>query len=98
MNWEMVGNMAAFMTSTAFIPQIMAGIRNRHLKDLSYLLSIFFVIGNSLWLAYGIYLKSFPMIVANIASLVFNIILIGMKFGFEHHHRTKSKVSQAGSL
>ncbi|MFH2020646.1 MAG: SemiSWEET transporter [archaeon] len=87
MNWEIVGNLAAIMTSSAFIPQILKGWKNKHLNDLSYMLSIFFVIGCSLWLAYGIYLKSFPMIAANITALIFNILLIGMKFWFEKKHR-----------
>lgn len=83
MNWEIFGLIAGLLTVSAFIPQIIKGYKTKHLGDLSYLLTFFFVVGMSMWLIYGIQMKSIAIIVTNAIAVFFNLVIIGMKYTYE---------------
>jgi MtN3 and saliva related transmembrane protein len=69
MNPEWLGYAAAVLTSASFIPQAVMTIRSRDTRGISRGMYIIFTIGVALWLAYGIYRDSWPMILANIVTL-----------------------------
>jgi MtN3 and saliva related transmembrane protein len=69
MNPEWLGYAAAALTSASFIPQAVMAIRSRDTRGISRGMYIIFVIGVALWLAYGTYLDSLPMILANVVTL-----------------------------
>jgi len=83
MNWvTTIGIVAAVLTTSAFVPQAFKIIRMRQTKDLSLTMYVMMFIGQLCWLAYGIYLKDFPLILANIIGgslsgtiLVFKLFL-----------------------
>jgi MtN3 and saliva related transmembrane protein len=83
MDWEIFGLIAGLITVSAFVPQIIKGYKSKHLGDLSYLLTFFFVVGMSMWIAYGVEKKSFAIILTNSIAVLFNLIIIGMKYTFE---------------
>lgn len=80
MNSEIIGLVAATLTSSAFLPQIIKGYKTKHLKDLSYGLTVLMFIGTGLWLIYGIAKKDIIIIAANITSMAFTLTLILMKY------------------
>ena len=65
----LIGLAAAFLTSIAFVPQVVRNFRRKHVADLSWSTFGTFTVGVALWLAYGIAIDSLPVIVANVFTL-----------------------------
>ena len=83
MNIEWLGYAAAVLTSSAFIPQAVMTLRTRDTRGISRGMYIIFTVGVALWLAYGIALNSWPMIFANIVTLLLAtaILILKLRFG-----------------
>ena len=78
-----LGLVAATLTTSAFIPQLIKIWRSKSAKDISLQMLITFCIGVFLWLIYGIYLQSLPVILANLLTLIFNLIILWLKIKYE---------------
>ena len=76
---ELIGLIAAFITSIGFLPQIIKGFKTKKLDDISYFMPVVLAIGMTLWLVYGILINSIAVITANIFSISCSISLIIMK-------------------
>jgi MtN3 and saliva related transmembrane protein len=83
MNVEWIGYTAAILTSISFIPQAVMTIRTRNTRGISRGMYLMFTVGVALWLAYGIALGSWPMILANVVTLVLaaTILVFKLRFG-----------------
>ena len=82
MNPEWLGFAAAVLTTASFIPQAVMTIRSRDTRGISRGMYIIFVIGVALWLAYGIYIDSLPMILANIVTLGLAGTILALKLRY----------------
>jgi len=82
MNPEWLGYAAAVLTSTSFIPQAVMTIRTRDTRGISRGMYILFTVGVALWLAYGIYLESIPMILANLVTLGLAATVLALKLRY----------------
>lgn len=80
--WQGIGTLAAVLTSTSFIPQIVRGYRRKTLGDLSWGLLITFGSGVFFWLLYGIYRDDNIIIGANAFTLSNIAILIVQKAAY----------------
>ena len=78
-----LGLVAATLTTSAFIPQLIKIWKSKSAKDVSLQMLITFCIGVFLWLIYGIYLQSLPVILANLLTLIFNLIILWLKIKYE---------------
>jgi MtN3 and saliva related transmembrane protein len=67
---DLAGYTAATLTTIAFVPQALKSWRTRDLSGVSLTMYSLFTVGVALWLAYGILLGSWPIIVANAVTLV----------------------------
>lgn len=76
---DLLGLVAAVVTTACFLPQALQVIRTRDTRSLSLLMYAMFVVGILLWLAYGILLGSLPIILANIFTLVQAVIILYYK-------------------
>ncbi|HRN93774.1 MAG: SemiSWEET family sugar transporter [Chitinophagales bacterium] len=76
---EAIGTGAAICTTTAFIPQIIQIVKTRNTQSISLTMYSIFTLGVLLWLVYGLYLNSFPIILANAATLVLAGCVLLMK-------------------
>jgi len=74
----LIGILAAFCTTVAFIPQIIK-LRKQGGKDLSYPMLFLYLIGVILWLAYGLMLHAPAVIWANALAVLFVTICIVLK-------------------
>ena len=83
MNLEWTGYVAAVLTTLAFVPQALKTIRSRDTRGLSLGMYVVFTIGVGFWLAYGIALASWPMIVSNIITFVLSATILGMKLRYK---------------
>jgi MtN3 and saliva related transmembrane protein len=75
----MVGYAAACLTTFCFLPQLVHTFRTKSVDDLHVGAMVLFDLGLALWLVYGIYLHSWPMILANTVTLAFQLVLLGLK-------------------
>jgi len=74
---DIFGFIAALLTTSAFIPQVIKTIREKDTKSLSLPMYIILTAGLLLWLTYGILIKDWALIIANsITGLLALIILI----------------------
>jgi MtN3 and saliva related transmembrane protein len=78
----LLGLFAATLTTSAFLPQMFKTWQTKSAKDVSYVMLITFMSGLFLWLVYGIYLKSLPIILANGVTLFFNLIILWLKIKY----------------
>jgi MtN3 and saliva related transmembrane protein len=76
---DVVGYIAASLTTFAFVPQVIQAIRTRDLRDVSLAMYVTFWLGIALWLVYGIMLSAWPIIIANALTLVLSGIVLVMK-------------------
>jgi MtN3 and saliva related transmembrane protein len=80
---ELIGIVAGVLTTVSFLPQVIKTWRYRSAKDLSLWMFISFCAGVFLWLIYGIYVASKPIIIANFVTLILagTILYFKIKYG-----------------
>lgn len=76
---ELIGYTAAILTTTSFMPQAYKSWKSKDLSGISTTMYSAFTVGVILWLIYGINLKSTPIIVANIFTLIPATIILILK-------------------
>ena len=76
---ELVGSLAAFLTTIAFVPQVLKIWRSKSARDISLPMYLSFTAGVALWLVYGVMIASTPIVVANIVTLCLALAVIVMK-------------------
>jgi MtN3 and saliva related transmembrane protein len=82
MDTEWTGYVAATLTTVAFLPQAIKTIRTRDTRSISLGMYVVFTIGVAFWLAYGIVLESWPMIIANIVTFGLSATILGLKLRY----------------
>lgn len=82
MNGDWVGFLAAALTTFSFIPQAIKTIRTKETHGISLGMYVTFTAGVALWLAYGIVLMSWPMILSNIVTLGLSITILTLKLRY----------------
>lgn len=82
MNLEWIGYAAAVLTTSSFIPQAIMTIRTRDTRGISRGMYVIFTLGVALWLVYGIAIGSWPMILANVVTLILAATILGLKLRF----------------
>lgn len=74
-----IGAVGAFLTTMAFLPQVLKAHQSRQTKDLSLLMVVLLLGGLVCWIFYGISLSSHPVIIANSVTLVLASYLLYLK-------------------
>ncbi len=77
-----IGFIAAILTTVAFVPQVRKVWCTRSAKDVSLGMYTLFTLGVALWLVYGILIHSWPVILANVVTLVLAGMVLAMKLKF----------------
>jgi MtN3 and saliva related transmembrane protein len=78
---DALGFAAATLTTFAFLPQVLKSWRHQSVEDLSLVMLLALNVGVVLWIAYGLAIAAFPLVVANVVTLLFTAILLGLKVG-----------------
>lgn len=81
--FEIIGFIAAILTTTAFIPQVYKAWKTKSTASLSLPMYLVFFTGIVLWLVYGFYLKSLAMIISNIVTGILALLLILLKIKYK---------------
>ncbi len=77
-----IGTAAASLTTLSFVPQAVRTFRTRDVGGISIWAYAMFCMGVALWVLYGFYLESMPVIVANVITLVLALGILGMRVRF----------------
>lgn len=65
-----LGFVAGACTTAAFVPQVLKTWRTRSAEDVSLATFAIFGFGVLLWLVYGLYIDSWPIVIANGITLI----------------------------
>lgn len=79
---ELIGSAAAVITTLCWVPQALKVIRTRETRSLSLVMYLMLALGVTLWLAYGLLIVSWPLIVANAITMVLVAVILGMKLRY----------------
>lgn len=79
----LIGYLAATCTTASFIPQVVRILRTGEVNGISLTMYSIFTFGVACWLAYGLYLEDWPMIIANVITLILagSVLLLTLR----HH-------------
>jgi len=78
-----IGYVAGTLTTVSFLPQLIKTWRCRSAREISWGLLLVFAAGVTLWLIYGLALRSAPIIVANVATLILVLLILGLKVYYQ---------------
>ena len=76
---DLIGSLAACLTTLSFVPQAWLSSKTRDVSGVSLGMYSAFTVGVALWLAYGVLLRSWPMVIANAITLVLALMILVMK-------------------
>lgn len=76
---DLIGYFAACLTTSAFIPQAWLTWKHKKAEGISLGMYVILVSGVLLWLTYGILLQAWPIILANLITLLLALFILAMK-------------------
>ena len=83
---DILGLTAGTLTTIAFVPQVLEIWVSKSAEDVSYLMFAVFSLGVVLWLAYGIALGAWPIVITNVVTLALSVLVLLLK----HRYRTRN--------
>ena len=84
---ETIGYVAAALTTLSFAPQAWLVFRTRDVSGVSLGMYAAMVSGVALWLVYGVLIRSWPLVVANLVTLSLSGAILLMKLRLSRRHR-----------
>ncbi|TDB66914.1 SemiSWEET transporter [Arundinibacter roseus] len=81
---ETIGYLAGFLTTLAFVPQVMHIYKTKSAKDVSLAMFLLFTVGVLMWLTYGVMTNSFPVVAANAVTLLLSLTILFFKFKYRN--------------
>ena len=82
MDIEIFGYFAAVLTTAAFLPQLIKTLKTKKADDVSLITLIMFIIGVLSWIIYGYKISSTPILIANLITLILNLLILISKINF----------------
>ena len=82
MNIEIFGYIAAVLTTAAFLPQLIKTLKTKKAEDVSLVTLIMFIVGVLCWIIYGYKISSIPILLANLITLLLNLLILISKIYF----------------
>lgn len=80
---ETMGLVAGFLTTVAFIPQVIKTWQSKSARDLSLIMFSLFCTGVFLWMIYGFMINELPVILWNIITLMLALTILFFKIRFK---------------
>ena len=82
MKAEIFGYFAAILTTAAFLPQLIKTLKTKKANDVSLTTLVMFITGVLSWIVYGYYISSKPILIANLITLILNLLILISKVYF----------------
>ena len=82
-NYELIGYFAGIITAISLAPQVFKAWKTKSTKDISILWTLIYLLGLTLWVLYGLGIKSYPIIITTGAELLIalSLIILKIKYG-----------------
>jgi MtN3 and saliva related transmembrane protein len=93
---SVVGFAAGTLTTLAYLPQALHSFRTRSVRDLSMTMLVALNAGLLLWVVYGFWMRSMPLIVTNLLTLVLAFPLLIMKWRFQRNDSSLNSAASKG--
>ena len=77
---DLVGTGAALCSMTSFVPQIAKIVRERDASGVSLRMYAVTVTGFTLWIAYGLMTRAWPVMAANVVCLLLSATILALKW------------------
>ena len=81
---DLIGTLAACLTTVSFVPQAWLSFKTRDVSGVSLRMYSAFTVGVALWLAYGLLMGAWPIVIANAITLLLALMILGMKLLYRH--------------
>ncbi|WP_299259706.1 SemiSWEET transporter [uncultured Aquimarina sp.] len=81
---EVLGLIAATLTTAAFLPQVYKTWKTKSAESLSLSMLLIFESGVLCWLIYGYLIDSLPVILANFVTAISGFLLLYFKFRYKN--------------
>lgn len=78
-NAEVIGAVAAVLTTGSFLPQAYKVLRTRETAAISLVMYSMFTAGVTLWLIFGLYTMQWSIIIANAVTVVLAGVILTIK-------------------
>ena len=78
----LTGYIAGALTTLSFVPQVLRAWKLKETRDLSLAMLVIFTAGILLWILYGIWIGSLPVIAANVMTFALLVILLWLKLRY----------------
>ncbi|SNX28061.1 MtN3 and saliva related transmembrane protein [Polynucleobacter meluiroseus] len=88
---NLLGFIAACLTTAAFIPQTYHSITTKDLSGISLGMYAAFTCGVVLWMIYGYRIDSAPILLANLITFVLSVTILYLKIQHQLEERRESK-------
>jgi len=82
-NIELLGLVAATLTTAAFLPQVYKTWLHKSTKDISLVMYAVLLTGVLLWLVYGFLIDSLPIMLANSITAILLLLMLIMKLKYK---------------
>ena len=79
---DLIGYLAAALTTFSFVPQAWLTFRTKDVSGISVGMYSVFTVGISLWLAYGLMLNAWPIVIANTITLALSAAILAMRLHY----------------
>lgn len=79
---EYIGYLGSFLSCVTFIPQVYHSWKSKSVGDLSFLMILIVISSTLVWLVYGYFVNSGPVMMANTVVLALSLILLYFKLTF----------------
>ena len=79
---EIIGLIAAILTTAAYVPQVIKTWKTKDVESLSLSMYVVMFSGVAMWFTYGVFLNSLAIVLANIVTgaLTFTLIFLIIKY------------------
>ena len=78
-----IGLLGASLTTFSSLPQVIKIIKTKRTKDISLITYLMLTIGVLSWLLYGVFITDIPLILANLVSIIFILIILIFKIKYK---------------
>jgi MtN3 and saliva related transmembrane protein len=79
---DILGLVAGAITTGSFLPQVLRVYRLKSAHEISLFFTILFLAGDLTWLGYGVYIRSFPIMLWNILGSGMALALLAGKLKY----------------
>lgn len=90
MNTELIGLIAAFLTTISFVPQAVHIVRTGQTEGISLIMYSLFTTGIAIWLIYGLLIGSVPVYLCNGITLLLAATILVLKIRAVLQARSKT--------